>query len=446
MNSMPQNNGYPITIPLLVDNVQEQPKLGANESTELNTKGQLSKSGSTTFCKTCFNGLNALSGVGILSIPYALSSGGWFSLILLLAIASSAFYTGLLIQRCMDMDSSIRSYPDIGDRAFGPKGRALVSILMHAELYLVAIGFLILEGDNLSYLFPNTGFVIGGFGIDARQSFVIMVGLIILPTVWLNNMSILSYVSASGVAASIVLLCSILWLGAFDGIGFHGKGSFVHWNGIPTAVSLYAFCYCAHPVFPTLYTSMSNQKQFSKVLILCFFLCTFTYGLMAISGYLMFGSDVQSQITLNLPSDRISSRIVIYTTLITPITKYALIVTPIVNAIENKVLSGSKKRWPSLLIRTNLVLSSVIVALAIPIFGYLMSLVGAFLSITASIILPCLCFLKISGTYRIFSFQLVIIGGIMVTGIAIMIIGTYTSILEILGHFVNGDKTEARPF
>ncbi|GAB4840008.1 Amino acid transporter avt1j [Ancistrocladus abbreviatus] len=41
----------------------------------------------TTLLRTCFNGLNALSGVGILSIPYALSEGGWLSLILLLIVA-----------------------------------------------------------------------------------------------------------------------------------------------------------------------------------------------------------------------------------------------------------------------------------------------------------------------------------------------------------------------
>jgi vesicular inhibitory amino acid transporter len=53
---------------------------------------------------------------------------------------------------------------------------------------------------------------------------------------------------------------------------------------------------------------------------------------MAVFGYLMFGSNVQSQITLNLPIEKLSSRVAIYTTLVNPIAKYALMVTPIVNA------------------------------------------------------------------------------------------------------------------
>lgn len=207
-------------------------------------------------------------GVGILSIPYALASGGWLSLILLFVIAMAAFYSGLLIQRCMDVDSDIRTYPDIGQRAFGQAGRILVSVFMYTELYLVATGFLILEGDNLHNLFPSMGLEVAGITIGGRQSFVILVALIILPTVWLDNLSILSYVSAGGVLASAIILASIFWTGAVDGVGFNEKGTLINWNGIPTAVSLYAFCYCAHPVFPTLYTSMKKKHQFSNVSVI----------------------------------------------------------------------------------------------------------------------------------------------------------------------------------
>lgn len=219
-------------------------------------------------CNICLFSNAWLTGVGILSVPYALASGGWLSLLLLFIIASSSLYTGLLIQRCMDMNPNIRSYPDIGEFAFGKSGRALVSILMNTELYMVATGFLILEGDNLSNILPDVEFQIGSLTIGGKKGFVILVSLVILPTVLLNNMSFISYISASGVIASVVLLFAVFWSGAFHGIGFHESGSVLNWKGIPAAVSLYAFCYCAHPVFPTLYISMRNQKKFSTVIII----------------------------------------------------------------------------------------------------------------------------------------------------------------------------------
>uniref|UniRef100_A0A2C9WAV2 Amino acid transporter transmembrane domain-containing protein n=1 Tax=Manihot esculenta TaxID=3983 RepID=A0A2C9WAV2_MANES len=375
-----------------------------------------------------------LIGVGILSTPYALSSGGWLSLILLFVIAIAAFYSGLLMKRCMEADSNISTYPDIGDRAFGKKGRVLISIFMYTELYLVATGFLILEGDNLQNLFPNVELEMAGFHLGGRQTFVIVVALIILPTVWLDNLSILSYISASGVLASIIILVSIFWVGSFDGIGFHEKGTLIKWDGIPSAVSLYAFCYCAHPVFPTLYTSMKKKHHFSNVLLICFIFCTFTYASMAVIGYSMFGSEVQSQVTLNLPIGKLSSRVAIYTILVNPISKYALMITPIVNATKNWSPWYCNKKPFNVFISTALLISTVIVALAVPFFGYLMTLVGAFLSFTASIILPCLCYLKISGTYRRLGCEGVVVGGIVVLGIAVVISGTYSALLQIVGH------------
>lgn len=200
-----------------------------------------------------------------MSIPYAVSSGGWLSLILLFAIASTTYYTGLLIKRCMDGDPSIISYPDIGDKAFGTKGRILISVSIHLELFLIATGFLILAGDNLHKLFPDLENKVFGVQIGGERSFIVVIALIILPTVWINKMTTLSYISATGVLAYMIILGSVLWSGLFDGIGFHQKGVLINWRGLPTACSLYTMCYHAHSVFPTLYTSSKNQGQFHLV-------------------------------------------------------------------------------------------------------------------------------------------------------------------------------------
>ncbi|KAH6774529.1 Transmembrane amino acid transporter family protein [Perilla frutescens var. hirtella] len=417
-----------IGIPLLAGNGD----CGAAEPTH-QRRSHHSISGSTSFFKTCFNGLNALSGVGILSVPYAVCSGGWLSLMLLFLIAGCTFYTSLLIQRCMDLDTNIRSYPDIGERAFGTKGRVVVSVAMNVELYLVATGFLILEGDNLHNLYPD----IGGVVIGGKQCFILIIGLIVLPTVWLDNMSILSYISATGVVSSFILVCSIFWAAVFDGIGFREKGILLNYRGLPTAISLYAFCYCAHPVFPTLYTSMRDQKKFSKVMLVCFVVCTMTYASVAIMGYLMFGAKVDSQVTLNLPINGISSKVAIYTTLVNPLAKYALMVTPILNGLERRLLLRWPNRWVSMLIRTVLVVSTIVVALSVPFFAYLMSLVGAFLSVTASIIVPCLCYMKISGIYlQRFGVELLFLFGIVFIGAVVLVVGTYTALLEIFHHLI----------
>uniref|UniRef100_A0A0A9H753 Amino acid transporter transmembrane domain-containing protein n=1 Tax=Arundo donax TaxID=35708 RepID=A0A0A9H753_ARUDO len=83
-------------------------------------------------------------------------------------------------------------------------------------------------------------------------------------------------------------------VGAFDGVGFHDKGVIVNWSGIPTTMSLYAFCFSGHAVFPMIYTRMRNRNTFPIVLLICFIICTLGYGLMGVTGYLMCGESLRS--------------------------------------------------------------------------------------------------------------------------------------------------------
>jgi len=182
-----------------------------------------------------------------------------------MTIAIICFYTGILLQRCIDSSSLVKTYPDIGELAFGRKGKIIVAIFLYLELYLVAIDFLILEGDNLEKLFPNANFHVASLKIGSEQGFVLIFSLLVLPTTWLRTLNMLAYVAIGGVMASVILIASVLWVGVFDGVGFHEKGVTVNWSGMPTAMSLYAFCFSGHAVFPMIYTGMRNRKTFPTV-------------------------------------------------------------------------------------------------------------------------------------------------------------------------------------
>ncbi|GKV22346.1 hypothetical protein SLEP1_g32226 [Rubroshorea leprosula] len=131
---------------------------------------------------------------------------------------------------------------------------------MRIKTYRDIVEFLILEGDNLHKMFPNMEFKFAGLKIGGKQGF------------------------RGGVLASIVLVVCVLWVGAVDGVGFHGGDMFLNWRGMPTTISMFAFCYCRHAVFPTLYNSMKDRSKFSMVLLICFITSTITYASMAVLG------------------------------------------------------------------------------------------------------------------------------------------------------------------
>ncbi|PKA50716.1 Lysine histidine transporter 1 [Apostasia shenzhenica] len=354
------------------------------------------------------------------------------SLALFFVVAIVCFYTGLLIQRCMDAHPHIRSYPDIGEFSFGYNGRLIVSIFMYIELYLIGVSFLILEGDNLDKLFPNTEFDLFSLTIRGKQLFLLISALIVLPTTWLRNLDVLAYISAGGVVASMVLLGSLIWIGVTE-TGFQKRGRLLNWSGLSTALGLFFVCFTSHAVFPTIHASMRDKTKFSRVLMISFALCTLNYGAMAVLGYLMYGEELQSQVTLNFPAGKLCSKIAIYTTLINPFAKYALAITPIALSIE-EWLALQFKRSYSILVRSLLLISSVIMASSIPVFGYFMAFIGSFLSVMVSVLLPCIFYMKIYRASPVNRIELILIMGIMLIGILVSVIGTYSSVMQIIFH------------
>ena len=138
-------------------------------------------------------------------------------------------------------------------------------IVTNSELYLVDVGLLIVEGENLHKLFPEFMIKLGDFNVDGRQFFVLITALIIFPSMLLIDLSLLSYVSATGVFSCLIILFSIFCVGLFNGVGFHEKGRLLNVKSLPTAVSLYIVCFAGHSIIPSIYTSMRKTYQFNKV-------------------------------------------------------------------------------------------------------------------------------------------------------------------------------------
>ncbi|KAJ6317454.1 hypothetical protein OIU76_013068 [Salix suchowensis] len=272
-------------------------------------------------------------------------------------------------------------------------------------LQACCVEYIILESDNLSSLFPNAHISMGGFEMDSHHLFALMTTLAVLPTVWLRDLSVLSYISAGGVVASVLVVFSLFWAGLVDD---------------------------GHAVFPNIYTSMAQPSRFPTVLLACFSICTLMYAGVAYMGYTMFGESTESQFTLNLPQDLAVSKVAVWTTVVNPFTKYALTMSPVAMSLEELIPSNHRKsHMYAICIRTALVISTLLVGLAIPFFGLVMSLIGSLLTMLVTLILPCACFLSIlrGKATRLQGVACIII---IAVGIVSSVFGTHSALSKIV--------------
>lgn len=393
---------------------------------------ELPISNHSTYGQAVVNGINALCGVGILSTPNAIKEGGWAGLSILFIFAVLSWYTGILLRRCLDSEPGLETYPDVGQAAFGTTGRFAISIILYVELYACCVEYIILEGDNLSTLFPNAHLSLLGLQLNAHHLFALLTTIAVLPTVLLRDLSVLSYISAGGVIASVLVVVCLFWAGLVDHVGFENKGTTLNLTTLPVAVGLYGYCYSGHAVFPNIYRSMAKPSQFPSVLVTCFILVTLLYAAAAIMGYAMFGDSAQSQFTLNLPQDLLASKIAVWTTVVNPFTKYALTITPVALSLEELIPSSdTKSHLYSILIRTTLVVSTLFVGLTIPFFGLVMALIGSSLTMLVTFILPCACFLSILRGKVTWS-QGAMCMLVITVGVISSVFGTYSALSKII--------------
>ncbi|KAJ0987797.1 hypothetical protein J5N97_006153 [Dioscorea zingiberensis] len=380
------------------------------------------------------NGVNVLCGVGLLSTPYAVKEGGWLGMLALFGVGSITFYTGILLKKCLDSSRELQTYPDIGHAAFGTAGRLFISVILYFELYSCCVEYIILMGDTLSSIFPNLRVNCQGVALNSQQVFVITAALAVLPTVWPRDLSFLSYLSAGGVIASILVMTCLMWVGTVDKVGFHLGGTVFDLANFPVALGLYGFGYSGHSVFPNIYSSMKDPSRFPLVLFSSFLLCTILYAGVGVAGFMMFGDSTKSQITLNLPTEFVASKIAILTTVVNPFSKYALTMTPVSLSLQEILPSKLQSFFVVVAIRTILVLSTLVFALTVPYFGYVMALLGSIFTMLVALILPCACYLCVkrrSVNYlEVFSCV-----SIILVGVTCLCIGTYSSINQILGKY-----------
>ncbi|RLN60737.1 hypothetical protein BBJ28_00021448 [Nothophytophthora sp. Chile5] len=401
--------------------------------------------GASSFKEAVFNAINVLLGVGVLSSPFSLRSSGWLiGVPLFLFFTFVTNHTAKLLGRCLDYQEGMTTYPDIGEAAFGTKGRIVIGVTFFAELFTACAMFNVLIGDTLAALIPSL----------SETQLTIMAFLAIMPSTWTTHMSMLSYFSILGILSSFFCLFAIFYVGfAIDPeTPGYVSGSLLHpqpvqtlgdLDRIPLAIGLTMVAFGGHSVFPSICSSMANKADYPRVLNVSYLIVGLVYGAIELGGYLMFGVGTQKEITLNLIASYpgLLTQMVVWTIALNPMSKIAITLHPIALALEEFMLSPRQKRAAAqgkpgkklvfyrAMIRTTLGMGALCCALFVPHFARVTSFLGAFFAMLVSVSMPCVCYIKLFS-HRLSKGEIALNAGLAALSVVLMFFGTIASFLS----------------
>jgi solute carrier family 32 (vesicular inhibitory amino acid transporter) len=287
--------------------------------------------GKATFAQCAFNLANILMGVGLLGLPFVFKSAGWYGgIFCILSFGFITWKTSIFIGRELNGDPRpshyfndspfksplrpgmssaarmlppISSFPDIARAAFGNWGCYVLSFVLYFELFSCISIFFVSMGDHLHQLFPS---------ISMTTHMCLVSAASMVPTIILRTPALLSYLSMVGTFATIAVVLSVIASAFLEGDiaekvaekeGIEDSEPYhIAWRseGLALAFGLVAYCFSGHAIVPSIYTSMERPQDFEKMVTLTFVLVIGCCLAVAISGYYVFGSTVQDQITLSL--------------------------------------------------------------------------------------------------------------------------------------------------
>jgi len=353
----------------------------------------------STFTQSCFNSVNVLMGIGLISFPFAFYLTGWvLGVLLLVFFALLTMHTAKILGKCMAINN-LTNYSEIGYAAFGKKGYIFISLFFSFELFACSVSLIILIADSLVALFPE----LNGTYIKILSFFLIT------PLTYPKHLGALAWGSLIGIFA-IANLATILF---YDGLSkVDSPGSLVspaetfllpvNLMRVPLSIGILMAGFSGHSVFPTIYHDMREPKKYNNVVNISYVLTFLLYLLVASAGYAMFGEKTLPEITQNIAEvpvySRFVNRLTIWLMVINPITKYGVNLIPLNANVEQiyaplvDCCSSGVRELVRLSGRTFISFLVVFVAIVFPEFHQVLCVLGSLFSMIICVIFPCMCY------------------------------------------------------
>ncbi|KAI9273112.1 transmembrane amino acid transporter protein-domain-containing protein [Phascolomyces articulosus] len=386
-----------------------------------------------------------VAGTGILGIPHALSRSGWIGLLFLVLSSLMAQFCGCLLIRCLYHGQTRRlsGFPEIGLATFGKLGQIVGAVFSQFLLIFTPTLYIILAGDNISKLLS-----VVRLQLSRKACTWIVSAFIGIPFALVRTMRDVSFMSffASMATVCLVLVMTIVAVSDFqENMIQETHHDWAIAENIPIAFSTFSFSYCGNVIFPHLEASMAEPSSWPKVLLVATFSVTMIYVLMGTLCYLSYGNQVQTPVYNSIPEGSPAQNVAMLVAtmhVLLAVPMYLYVFTVNVEKYSMKSLRRFLiKQHPSstrIGLRIAEICFCALIAMLIPYFSDVMSLIGTMAAESLTFVLPCMFWIRLSWKDGGQTWELIICAFIAIIGTFCTVFGTADAVKEFLHDIRQG--------
>ncbi|CAL9733218.1 vacuolar amino acid transporter 4 [Monosporozyma servazzii] len=255
--------------------------------------------------------LKSFIGTGVLFLPKAFSNGGlFFSMAMLVFFGTYSYWCYYILVKAKEM-TNVSSFGDIGLKLYGPWLRIIILFALGSTQIGFAGAYMIFTGKNLAAFIENV------FHKDINLCYVMIFQLIVfVPISFIRNISKLSFpalISNFCILFGLIIIIFFFFKHWIFELGLKPMDNIIY--GInPDRWSLFVgtaiFAFEGIGLIIPVQESMKQPELFPKVLRSVIFAVTILFIGMGSIGYMIYGSDVETVILLNLPQQNIFVNII----------------------------------------------------------------------------------------------------------------------------------------
>ena len=366
---------------------------------DIKTESPASPEGTSSTWKATMNLINFIEGVALLALPYSIKKGGITAVVLLFLLPINYWYAGKVLADSLynsdEKKGKIRvrsTWKEIGDAIYPKYAGKIVAWNQHIGFVFAAVGYLILCGSLTSHALPTVPL--------SQTSWTCFAALLILPTMFLKSYSQIAWLSTISIVAIGLTTALTVWYGV-ENIGNWDPGTLLFWDfeGVFISLGIALASYGVAKIIPSVEKSMKNKSDFGKALASAFAVSVVIKVIIAVFGFLTFGSNTDEAIVNNFPVGPLNITASI-SLVISSLLSIILCLRPVCESLDestflSEMTSDISNTIRNIIIRVSLVVITLAIAIFLPHFALIAALLGSFQTVFSGFWIPLLLHLKV---------------------------------------------------